>query len=56
MATENNMKIPQKIKNRNILWPHNPASVYLSKRTEKWYQRDINTPMFTEHNQDTETT
>ena len=33
-ATENSTKIPQKIKNRIIIWHSNPASGHMSERSE----------------------
>ena len=31
---KNSMKIPQKIKNRNTIWPSNSSIAYLSKENE----------------------
>ena len=33
-TVENSMEVPQNIKNRTTMWPSDPTSEYVAKRTE----------------------
>ena len=46
-TTKNNMKIPQKTKNRITIWTSNPTSGYTSKRTESRILKGYLHTMFT---------
>ena len=43
---ENNMEVPQKIKNRSTIWFSNSTSGHIPKGNENRISRDIFTPMF----------
>jgi len=42
---QNSMEVPQKVKNRNTLWPSS-CTKYLPKDTKIWIRRNTCTPMF----------
>lgn len=43
----NSMKVPQKVKNRTIIWSKNPTLGYVyPKEAKSLFQRYICTPMF----------
>ena len=46
---ENSVKIPQKIKNRTIIWSSNPTSKYIFKIIESRTWRNICMPVFIMH-------
>ena len=57
---ENSVKIPQKIKNRTIIWPNNSSSGYLSKEnkntnSKKYMHPHVHCSIIFKH-QDVETT
>ena len=45
-AVENNMEIPQKIKNGTAFWPSNPTSGNITEETQDTNSKEQETPIF----------